>query len=98
MRLAHLLLVVAVLAFVLALARDPMGRVFVIVFTTGVSELALGLTSIMALFQAVGAFGEAKSFSAHAEALAATTVVLAVGTAAMSGCLFAGAWFIATYV
>ncbi len=55
MRLAHLILIVAVLAIGLSLVRDPIGRTFVIVFLTGVGELVLGLTAIMGLFQTVGA-------------------------------------------
>lgn len=98
MRLAHLILIVALLAFVMALAREPIGRVFVIVFATGLGEIVVGLGSITALFQTVGAIGEAKTLAARAEALAATTLVLAVGAAAMSACLFAGAWLIASCV
>ncbi len=54
MRIAHLVLIVAVLALGMSLTREPMGRVFVIVFLTGVGELVLALAAIMALFQTVG--------------------------------------------
>ena len=44
----------------------------------------------MALFQTIGAFGEARSLAAHLEALLATAVVLVVGSAVMLGVLFGG--------
>ena len=49
------------------------------------------LTAIMALFQTIGALGEARGLAAHIEALAATVVVLIVGSAVILGLLFAGA-------
>ncbi len=98
MRLWHLIFAVASLAVVLTLCRDPMTRTFVIVFLTGLGELAFGLAAVMALFQTVGALGEARGVYDHAEALAATTVVLATSTALMSALLFAGAWLVATFV
>jgi hypothetical protein len=94
MRLSHFLFAVAMFGIVLALARDPMARVFLIVFATGLGEVVFGLMAIMGLFQTVGALGEARGLSEHAEALAATSFVLAVGTAAMSGWLFIGAWMV----
>lgn len=92
MRLWHLVILVAALAVGLTLLRDPIGRVFVIVLFTGVGELMFGLATLMALFQTVGAMGEAKAVVDHAGALAATGAVLCVGTAVMSGWLFVGAW------
>jgi hypothetical protein len=94
MRLWHVIFGVATAAFVLTLMRDPAGRAFVIVFATGTGEVGLGLTAVMALFQTVGAIGEAKGLVAHAEALAATSVVLTLATGLMSGWLFAGFWLI----
>lgn len=98
MRLLHLVFAVAVVALVLTLVRDPIGRVFVIVFGTGLGEIVIGLASIMALFQTLGAFGEAKGVPAHCEAFAATTMVLALATAVMSAWLFAGVWLVVTFV
>ncbi len=98
MRLSHALYGVATAAFIMALMRDPAGRAFVIVFVTGTGEMVLGLTAVMALFQTVGAIGEAKGLIAHAEALAATSVVLTLATGLMSGWLFAGFWLIAVCV
>src|SRR4051794_19686015 len=92
MRLWHTLFLVAGLACVLTLTREPIGRAFVIVFLTGLGEVGFGLAAVLALFQTVGALGEAKGLFAHAEALMATTVVLALSTALMSGWLFVGAW------
>ena len=62
-----------------------------IVFFTGLGRLRRGLTAILALFQTVGAFGEARSLGAHVEALAATVLVLVVGSAVILGLMFAGA-------
>ena len=98
MRLWHLIFAVASVAVVMALCRDPLTRTFVIVFLTGLGEVAIGLSAVMALFQTVGALGEARGVYGHAEALAATTVVLATSTALMSGWLLAGAWLVATFV
>jgi hypothetical protein len=98
MRLAHAIFLVAVIALIMAIAREPIGRVFLIVFATGLGEFALGLGAVMALFQTVGAFGEAKSLVSHLQAVVETTVVLALGTASMSGWLFAGAWLVSVAV
>ena len=98
MRLWHMFLLVAALAIVMTLFRDPMGRVFVIVFATGAGELVLGLAGVLALFQTIGAVGEARGLYDHLEALAATGVVLGLATCMMSGWLFAGAWLVATLV
>jgi len=92
MKIQTLAFAILIVAFVLAVCRDPAGRVGLIVFVTGVGEVVLGLAAVMALFQAVGSLGLARGLLEHAEALAATTVVLVVGTAAMSFWLFAGAW------
>jgi hypothetical protein len=94
MRLAHVLFAVGLIAIVMTLFRDPFGRVFVIVFATGVGEVVLGLAALMALFQTVGALGQAEGLSDHAEALAATSVILAVASVTMSAWLFVGAWLV----
>ena len=94
MRLWHLTVVILMLGVVFSLVRDPVGRVGLIVFVTGLGETALGVTAIMALFQTVGAIGMARGLLEHAEAMAATTVVLAVATAVMSFWLFIGVWLI----
>jgi hypothetical protein len=81
---------VAFVALVLTLFRDPITRVFLILFTTGLGEVVLGLMAVMTLFQTIGSIGEAKGLAEHAEALAATSVVLCLATAVMSGWLFVG--------
>jgi len=98
MRLWHLSLGVAALAVVLMFWRDPVGRVFVITFATGLGMVGFGLAAVLGLFQTVGALGEARGTPEHAEALAATAAVLALGTAAVSGWLFAGAWLVSVSV
>jgi hypothetical protein len=90
MRLSTLVFAILVIGTILGIARDEVGRVAVIVFFTGLGTTFSALASIMALFQTVGAFGEAKTLVAHIEALAATIVVLIVGTAIMLGLLFGG--------
>jgi hypothetical protein len=92
MRLWHLVSAVAVVAVVMTLARDLTIRVFMITFVTGLGEVVFGTTAMMALFQTVGALGDAKRLSAGVGAIAATSVVLAIATAVMSAWLFAGAW------
>ena len=94
MRLWHLVLSVALVAALMCVCREPAGVVFLIVFSTATGEIVFGLAAVFALFQTVGAFGEAKGFYEHIEALTATTIVLAIGTATMSACLFAGFWLI----
>ncbi|AMV40133.1 hypothetical protein [Planctomyces sp. SH-PL62] len=92
MKLQTLAFVIFILALLMAMCRDPAGRVGVIVFVTGIGAVALGLAAVMALFQTIGSIGLARGLLEHAEALAATTLVLVVGTAAMSFWIFAGAW------
>jgi len=94
MRLWHLSLAVIVIAVVMSIARDPAGRVALIVFATGLYEVVLGTTALLTLFQAVGAIGEAKGLQAHVEALAATTVVLVASSLIMLAGFFAGAWLV----
>ncbi len=94
MRIWNLSLATFVLAVVLAMLRDEVGRVAVIVFLAGLGLMASGLMAIMALFQTLGAFGEARGVVAHVEALAASAVVLLVGSAAMLAAIYAGAWLV----
>jgi hypothetical protein len=94
MRLWHLTVAILVLGIVLSVVRDPVGRVALIVFVTAFGEAALGLTAVMALFQTIGAIGMARGLLDHAEAVAATTLVLIAATAIMSFWLFMGAWLI----
>ena len=90
MRLSTLLFAILVIATVMGIARDEVGRVAVIVFFTGLGTMVACLGAIMALFQTLGAFGEAQSLGSHVEALAATALVLVVGSSVTLGMLFAG--------
>ncbi len=90
MRISTLVFAILVIGTILGIARDEVGRVAVIIFFTGLGTVIAGLTSVMALFQTIGALGEAQNLSAGVEALAATLVVLAVGSATMLGVMFGG--------
>ena len=94
MRLWHLIYAVAAVSVMMRLARDPVSRVFLIVFVTGTGAVVLAMAALMALFQTVGALGEAEGFDAHAEAIAVTSAVLVVAAAAVTAWLFAGAWIV----
>ncbi len=94
MRLWHLVFAVAIVSVVLTLVRDDAGRVAVIVFIFGVGECAFGIAALMALFQTVGAFGQARGLIAHASAIAATTLILATASTVMVAWLFVGAWLV----
>ena len=91
MRLSTLLFAILVLGTIMGIVRDEVGRVAVIVFFTGLGTIVVVLGAIMALFQTVGSFGEARSVLSHVEAVAATAVVLVVGSSVTLGLLFAGA-------
>jgi hypothetical protein len=94
MRLWHLFVFIIALSLVLAIVRDPVGRIALIVFVTAVGEVIIGTTSVLALFQTIGSIGEAKGLFAHAEAFATTTLVLIIATTVMSSWLFVGAWLV----
>jgi hypothetical protein len=90
MRISTLVFAILLIGTVLGIARDEVGRVAVIIFFTGLGTVIAGVTSILALFQTVGALGESRSLGTCIEALAATLVVLAVGSATMLGVMFGG--------
>lgn len=90
MRLWHLLAAVFLTAFLLVIARAEVGRVALVVFFTGLGEVVLGATALMQLFRTIGAFGAARDFLAHVEALAATALVLLLATASMNAVLWVG--------
>lgn len=91
MRLWHLTFFILVLSLVLAISRDVVGRIALIVFFTALGEVVLGTTAVMALFQTIGAIGMARGVFEYGQALAATTLVLFGATAVMSVWLFIGA-------
>jgi hypothetical protein len=94
MRLWHLFVLILALSVIFTIVRDPVGRIALIVFMTGLGEVVIGTTAVMALFQTIGAFGEAKGLFAHAEAVATTALVLIIATTIMSTWLFAGVWLV----
>jgi hypothetical protein len=94
MRLWHLFVFILALSLILAIVRDPVGRIALIVFLTALGEVVIGTTAVMALFQTIGSLGEAKGLFDHAEAVATTTLVLIIATTIMSSWLFVGAWLV----
>jgi hypothetical protein len=92
MRVSHLLLVVFFCAMLFGVAREPHGRVAIVVFFTGGTVLILALLAIMSLFRTLGAFGEARTAFAHLEALVATMLVLVVASVSINAVLWAGTW------
>lgn len=91
MRLWHLYVAVLVLAVAMAVARDEVGRVALVIFLTALGAVVLGTSSVLMLFRTVGAFGSARSLGAHLEAVAATAGVLAIGGGATLGVIWCGA-------
>jgi hypothetical protein len=94
MRLWHLFVVILAVSVILAIVRDQVGRVALIVFVTALGEAIFGTTAILALFQTIGGIGEAKGLFAHAEAVATTALVLVIATTIMALWLVAGAWLV----
>ncbi len=97
MRLWHLVSAIVVVGVLLAICREPVGRVTLIVLVTAGGEIVLGTASVMALFQTIGAIGMARGLFEHGQAMAATTLVLLIATAIMSVWLFVGAWLVALF-
>lgn len=63
MRLWHLVLFVLFAGIILAIVRDTVGRIALIVFITALGEVVLGTTAVMALFQTIGASAWRTAFS-----------------------------------
>jgi hypothetical protein len=90
MRLWQWLVTVLVVGTCLGIAREEVGRVALIVFITGLGEVVLGTSALLALFQSVGAIGQASGPGEYAGAVAQTALVLLVATSAMMGVLWLG--------
>lgn len=90
MRVSHLIFMVFVAAVLLTVAREPTGRVAIVVFFTGLGEFLLGLTAVMTLFRTVGGIGHARTRLAYFEAIASTLVVLVVASLMMNALLWVG--------
>jgi hypothetical protein len=94
MRLWHLVVVILAVGLLLAIVRDQVGRIALIVFVTALGEAIFCTAAILALFQTIGGIGEAKGLFAHVEAVATTALVVIIATAIMASWLFAGAWLV----
>jgi len=94
MRLWHLIFLIVMAAVVLAIARESVGRVALVIFTTGLIEFVLGLTFVMTLFRTFGALGEAQRLVAYLEAIVATILVLVVASYVMNAVLWVGVWLV----
>lgn len=94
MRLWHLIFLVMMAAIVLAVARESVGRVALVVFVTGLAEFILGTTFLMTLFRTFGALGEARRLTAYLEAVVATALVLIAASYIMNIVLWVGVWLV----
>ena len=83
MRVWHIIFAVFLVALLLTIARDPTGRVAVVVFVCGVAEIGCGIAALMMLFQTVGSFGQARGTLEHVQSALATGIVLLVASAVM---------------
>jgi hypothetical protein len=88
MRILHILYGVFMLALAFAVAREPVGRVAVIVFVTLAGELICGTTALMLLFQTVGSIGDALGALDYIQGLMAAAIVLVVASWLMIGMLY----------
>jgi hypothetical protein len=94
MRVFHLILLVFFAALALTLAREPVGRVALDVFVTGLGEFVFGLVAVMTLFRTVGSIGHANRPLAYLEAILTTALVLLVATLTMDGLFWIGIWLV----
>lgn len=83
MRILHIVYVVFMLAMALAVAREPVGRVALVVFVALGAELICGTAAVMILFQTVSSIAEARDALECVQGLMATAVVLAVASSLM---------------
>jgi len=90
MRLWHLALMILVAAVILAIARDLMGRVVLVMMLIGLGMVGLATTAAMYLFQTVGEFGEARDLPGHARAAGATVAVLLGAALGTVGVIYVG--------
>ena len=78
MRLWHTIFAVFLVALILTAAREPAGRVAIIVFVTGSVELICGLTAVMMLFHTIGSLGHSRGFLESVQCVMATVLVTTV--------------------
>jgi hypothetical protein len=90
MRLWQLLVMVVFVAVGVTLAREPVGRVMVIVFIFGLAEVFFGTLVVKSLFQTIAAIGRAESLAAYAGAVLSTAAVVVAGSITLAGILYFG--------
>jgi hypothetical protein len=83
MRILHIIYAVFMLAMALTIAREPVGRVALVVFIALGAELICGLTAVMLLFQTVASIADARDALEYVQSLMATAIVLAVASGLM---------------
>ncbi len=83
MRILHLVYGVFMLAIALAIAREPVGRVALVIFIALGGELICGTTAVMLLFQTIASIGEARGVLEYVQGLMATAIVLVVASGLM---------------
>lgn len=90
MKIWHILFAIFLAALAMAIWRDPVGRVALVVFVTSLSMIGLGTASLLFLFRAISAVGSAQSMFSTIEACAATAGVLIFGGSSMLFVLWCG--------
>ncbi len=90
MRIWHILFTVFTVAMMMAIWRDPIGRVALVVFFTAIGMFLSATSTIMLLFRAIAALGSADSTGSYIEAIAATAGVLVLGATAVLFVLWCG--------
>jgi hypothetical protein len=85
MRILHIVFAVFMLALALTIAREPVGRVALVVFVTLGGELVCGTTAVMLLFRTIAAIGDARGVIDYAQGFLATAIVLFVAAWLMLG-------------
>lgn len=88
MRILHLVYAVFMLALALAVWREPVGRVAIVVFVTLGGVLACGTAAVMLLFQSVGTIGSARDDLEWVQGIMATALILVVASWLMIGMLW----------
>jgi hypothetical protein len=83
MRILHIVYAVFMLALALAVAREPVGRVALVVFVALGGELICGTAAVMLLFQTISSIAEARDALEYVQGLMATAIVLAVASGLM---------------
>lgn len=83
MRILHIVYAVFMLAMAFAVAREPVGRVALVVFIALGGELVCGTTAVMLLFQTIASIADSRDTLECVQGLMATAIVLAVASGLM---------------